>query len=113
MNTLRNLILTASAAAFASFTVQAEQPLLSPRLQSIQIRVVPGSSVNDPNLVANLPNGNGRAWEHARSRRTVPLQGPQIDLAHGPRPTLAPKDPRYEQVFRELSQERVQIAPLK
>jgi hypothetical protein len=43
----------------------------------------------------------------------VPSTGRSIDLAHGPRPLLSPKDPRYETALRELRQQQFQVAPLK
>ena len=109
-----NQILLAAAVAVA-FTAanraQAGEPLLSPRAQANQPRMVSGTSANDVNLATNRPAGNAKAWELAQSLKKVPSTGQTIDLAHGPRPTLSPKDPRYEQEARRLQE--VQITPLK
>lgn len=93
--------------------VQAAEPLLSPRLQSLQTRVVPGSSAGDPDLTKNRPMGNAKAWNAAQSRRTVPSSGREVDLAHAPRPSVPAKDPRYDALLRENAMKQLQVAPLK
>jgi hypothetical protein len=68
----------------------------------------------------NFGNSNGLYAEasggFAMRRETIlPLvKAPGMDttdLAHGPTPTMSPKDPRYAQALQELRE--VQIAPLK
>jgi len=116
MNDMKSLLLLAAATAALLTTansVSAGEPLLSPRAKANQIRVVPGSSAHDVNLVTNRPTGNARAWALAQSLRKVPGTGPSIDLAHGPRPLLSPKDPRYETALRKLRDSSFQVAPLK
>jgi endo-alpha-1,4-polygalactosaminidase (GH114 family) len=114
--TMKKTILLAVAAAgmftFAAST-QAGEPLLSPRAQSNQIRVVAGTSVNDVNLATNRPVGNAKAWELAQSLKRVPSTGNNVDLAHAPRPTMSPKDSRYETALRENATKQFQVAPLK
>ena len=61
---------------------------------------------------AVLP-GSPRGRELADSLRKVPSASPSVDLAHGPRPTMSPKDPRYETALRELRTREFQVAPLK
>ena len=113
-----NQILLA-AAVLVAFTAanraQAGEPLLSPRAQGNQTRMVSGMSANDVNLALDRPTGNAKAWELARSFRSVPSTGPSIDLAHAPRPTMSPKDSRYEAALlaNAVSAPEVQIAPLK
>jgi hypothetical protein len=113
---MKKTILLAVAAA-GVFTLagsaQAGEPLLSPRAKVNQIRVVSGTSANDVNLAINRPVGNAKAWALAQSLKTVPITGNNIDLAHAPRPTLAPRDPRYEAAFRENATKNFQVAPLK
>ena len=117
MKTLKHLLVAAVAVVTLNVTIsaQAGEPLLSPRAkeQADSLRKVPGMSMNEPNLVTNRPNGNAKAWELAQSLRKVPSTGPSIDLAHAPRPTLSPKDPRFETAWRENAVKEFQIAPLK
>jgi len=108
------LLATATAALLTAVnTASADEPLLSPRAKANQIRVVPGLSANDVNLVTNRPIGNAKARAHAQTLQTVPSTGPSVDLAHVPRATLSPKNLRYEQVARELRESNFQVAPLK
>lgn len=90
------------------------EPLLSPRAKALadSLRKVPAIE-NEVDLIRDRPVGNARAWELARSFRTVPSTGPNVDLAHGPRPLLSPKDPRYETALREMRYNEFRVAPLK
>jgi len=63
----------------------------------------------DRSVLPGTPKGR----ELAYSLRKVPSTGPSVDLAHGPRPWLSPKDPRYETALRELRAKEFYIAPLK
>ena len=114
---MKKMILLAVAAA-GIFTLaasaQAGEPLYSPKAKALadSLKKVPAVT-SDVNLALDRPAGNAKAWELARSFRSVPSTGPSIDLAHGPRPLLSPKDPRYEQAARELRQQQFQVAPLK
>ena len=116
---MKKMILLA-VAAVGVFTLAANanagEPLLSPkaREQANSLRKVP-TVASDVNLATNRPIGNAKAWELAQSFKKVPSTGPSIDLAHAPRPTMSPKDPRYEAALRAnaVSQAEVQIAPLK
>ena len=118
MKTLNRLVVTAAAVVIVSAAVSAQtnEPLLSPRAKSNQIRTVPaGTSANDPDLIREFQNrpGTPRSKELADSVRKVPRTGRDINLAHAPRPMLSPKDPRYEMVLRENAIRQLQIAPLK
>lgn len=111
------LILAAAAAAAVLTginTASAAEPLLSPKAKALanSTRTVLGTSTT-VDQVKDRPTGNAKAWELARSFRTVPSVGPNIDLAHGPRPLLSPKDPRYESALREQRTTTFQVAPLK
>lgn len=116
MKTLNHLLVAAAAVVTLNLaqSVQAGEPVLSPKAAQLrhELRKVP-SAPSEVDLTKDCPIGNAKAWELARSLRTVPSTGPSIDLAHGPRPTLSPKDPRYETALRELRQQQFQIAPLK
>ena len=111
-----NKILLAAAVAVAFIAVnraQAAEPLLSPRAKANQIRVVRSTSASDVNLATNRPVGNAKAWALAQSLKKVPSSGDNIDLAHAPRPTMSPRDPRYETALRENATKNFQVAPLK
>jgi|SRR5688572_11586055 len=116
MKTVKYLLVAAVAAVTLSATLsaQAAEPLLSPKAKALadSLRKVPPAA-SDVKLLANRPIGNAKAWELAQSFRKVPGTGSGVDLAHGPRPLLSPKDPRYEQAVRELRQQQFQVAPLK
>ena len=114
MKKMNQLLVAAAAVVTFNITLsaQAAEPLLSPRAKANQIRTVPG--VTEDKLDRSIQPGTPKGRELAYSLRTVPSTGPSIDLAHGPRPTLSPKDPRYETALRELRQaQQFQIAPLK
>ena len=102
------VILTAVNAATAA------EPLRSPKgkAHADSVRKVPTVST-DVDLARTRPIGNAKAWDFARASRTVPTSGPSVDLAHGPRPLVAPKDPRYDTAFRALVGREFQVAPLK
>ena len=109
-----NKVLLAAVVAIAFTTAnyaKADWALLSPRAQANQTHTVAGSSLNDPDLVANrIAVGSPKAIEQARSLAKVSGTDP-TDLAHDPTPTMSPKDPNYAQALREMRE--VQIAPLK
>jgi len=89
----------------------AGDALLSPKAKALadSLRKVPGTTTDM--LDRAVKPGSPKAIAQAHSLRTVPRTGPSIDLAHGLRPTLSPKDPRYDQELRRLQE--VQVAPLK
>jgi hypothetical protein len=110
-----NYLITLSAVAAAIYTAnaaRADEPLLSPRAKSNQIHILKGSGTQDPNLLTGLPTGNAKGWAVLQSVRTVSNTGADIDLAHN-RPTLSPKDPRYETALREMATQQFQVAPVK
>lgn len=106
--------MAALAAVTFTLSAQAGEPLLLPRAKELadSLRKVPGVS-SDVNLATNRPIGNAKAWELAQSLRKVPSTGPSVDLAHAPRPTLSPKDPRFEAAWRANAEQQFQVAPLK
>ncbi len=114
MKTLNHLLAAAVLTLGVSLSAQAGEPLLSPRAkeQADSLRKVPAVP-NQVNLATIRPAGNAKAWELARSLRTVPSTGSSIDLAHAPRPTLSPKDPRFETAWRANAERQFQIAPVK
>lgn len=114
MKMFNQLLVTAAAVVTLNLSAQAVEPVLSPKAAQLryELRKVP-STQGQPDLTKDRPAGNAKAWELARSLRPVPSTGVTVDLAHAPRPTLLPKDPRFETVWRENALRQVQIAPLK
>jgi hypothetical protein len=113
----KTILLAIAAAGIFTFTAsaQAGEPLLSPKAQehANSTRKVPGTT---PDMIdRSIKIGSPKALELAQSVRKVPSTGPSVDLAHAPRPTMSPKDPRYEVALRAnaASRAEVQIAPLK
>ena len=115
MNDMKTALLLAAAVAVltAVNAASAAEPLLSPKAKALadSRRTVPGSTTDmiDRSVLSGSPKGRQMAY----SLRTVPSTGPSVDLAHGPRPLLSPKDPRYETALRELRAREFQVAPLK
>jgi hypothetical protein len=115
MNDMKTTLLLAAAVAVltAANAASAAEPLLSPKAKALadSLRTVPGSTTDmiDRGVLPGSPKGR----ELAYSLRKVPSVGPSVDLAHGPRPTMSPKDPRYETALRELRAKEFQVAPLK
>jgi len=107
------LLATTVAVITAVNAASAAEPLLSPKAKALadSLRTVPGSTTDmiDRSVLPGSPKGR----ELACSLRKVPSTGPSIDLAHGPRPLLSPKDPRYETALRELRAKEFHVAPLK
>ena len=85
----------------------AGDAVLSPKAKELadSLRKIPGTTTDMADRSIKL--GSPKAQES----RKVASTGPSIDLAHGPRPTLSPKDPRYDQELRRLRE--IQVAPLK
>ena len=110
-----NLLLLAAVTAIATFAgvAKADDAYLSPKARQLKedFRKVPGTTTDK--LDRSVKSGSPKGIEFSASLRTVPSTGPSIDLAHGPRPLLSPKDPRYDQALRELRQTQFQVAPLK
>ena len=109
----RSLLFAVAVAGVLTFAGNtfAGDAVLSPKAKELadSLRKVPGTATDmaDRSLKSGSPKGIAMAQES----RKVASTGPSIDLAHGPRPTLSPKDPRYDQELRRLRE--VQVAPLK
>ena len=112
---LSNYLLATVAVMALGLTVPAHagEPLMSPRAKSNQIRIVPGTSAGQVNLATNRPAGNAKAWQLAQDFRKVRSSGASVDLAHAQRPTMSPKDPRFEAAWRANAEREFQIAPVK
>lgn len=110
-----NLLLAVATLAIltAVNSASAVEPLLSPKAkaQADSLRTVPGSTKDM--IDRSVGPGSPKGRELAYSLRKVPSTGPSVDLAHGPRPTMSPKDPRYDTALRELRAKEFYVAPLK
>lgn len=110
----RILVVAVAAVTLSTLGAQAGEPLYSPKAKALadSLRKVPAVA-SDVNLATNRPIGNAKAWDLAQSLRKVPSTGASVDLAHAPRPTLSPKDSRFEAAWRDNAVREFQIAPLK
>jgi hypothetical protein len=94
------------------FTVAASAIAGSPKGDSQAIKRAPGTTadMNAPSVQSGSPKGIAMA-QSFRSANT----GPTVDLARATRPTMSPKDPRYETALRDnaVQQSEIQVAPLK
>lgn len=81
------------------------------RIGVLKIVITAANSRNKRRKALSHKPSSPKAIAQAESLRKVPSTGPRIDLMHGPRPTLSPKDPRYDQELRRLLE--IQVAPLK
>lgn len=113
MKTMNYLLVAAAAAMTLTLTTQAGEPLFSPKAKELadSLRKVPGTTADM--IDRSIQPGTPRSRELAYSLRKVPSIGTSIDLAHAPRPTLSPRDPRYEMALRENAVREFQIAPVK
>jgi len=116
MNTMKTtpFLAATTVALLAAFgTASAAEPLRSPKGKAFadSLRTVPGSTVD--RIDRSVLPGTPKSRELAYSLRKVPGTGPSVDLAHGPRPLVTPKDPRYDTALRELRARQFQVAPLK
>ena len=115
MTTMRKtLLLAVAVAGVLSFAVGANagEPLMSPRARALadSPRKIPRTT---PDMIdRSVKAGSPRAIGLANSLRKVPSTASTVDLVHAPRPTLSPKDPRFETAWRENVKE-FQIAPVK
>ena len=113
-NMKKTLLLAVAVAGVISFAAGANagEPLMSPRAKALadSLRKIPGTT---PDMIdRSVKAGSPKAMELANSLRKVPSTGSTVDLVHAPRPTLSPKDPRFETAWRENVKE-FQIAPVK
>ena len=114
MKSLNYLFVAALATLALSLPVRADEPTSTPRgaqfRQESQKVATPKAEVN---LATVRPDGNAKAAELSYSVRHVPSAGTEINLANAPRPTFAPRDPRYETALRANSNRTFEVAPLK
>jgi hypothetical protein len=113
-----NILLAIAVAAVFSVaaSVNAGDILLSPKGQdqANSLRKAPATPVSDPDLLANRPTGNAKAWALAQSIQKAPVSHNDVDLATAPRPSLRPRDPGFDAAWRANAVDaQVQVAPLK
>ena len=112
-----NMFLLASAAAILTLTnsALAGDALLSPKAKELadSLKRVPSTGQSVDLAHGNNQYGNAKARQLAESLSKVTSTGPSIDLAHAPRPTMSPKDPRFDAALRANAGPQFQIAPVK
>lgn len=115
MNDMKTTLLLAATVAVitAANAASPAEPLRSPKAKALAASLLPPPGPTADMIDRSLQPGSPKGRELAYSLRKVPSTGPRVNLAHGPRPTLSPKDPRYEQVARESRETQFQVAPLK
>ena len=115
MNDMKTTLLLAATVAVitAANAASAAEPLLSPKAKALAASLLPPPGPTADMIDRTLQPGSPKGRDLAYSLRTVPGTGPRVNLAHGPRPLLSPKDPRYETALRELHGREFQVAPLK
>lgn len=115
MNDMKTTLLLAATVAVitAVNAASAAEPLLSPKAKALADSLLPPPGPTTDMIDRSLQPGSPKGRELAYSLRKVPSTGPRVNLAHGPGSTLSPKDPRYEQVARELRAPQFRVAPLK
>jgi hypothetical protein len=123
-NTMKTTSLLAIAVASAftfAMSARAGDALQSPKAQdqAASLKKVAGggcsatSACCSASAATDRPAGNARAWEQAQSLKRVAGTDTSVNLTQAPRPTLSPKDPRYEAALRANASAAVQVAPLK
>ena len=110
----KTLVLAVAVAGIFTLVAgaSASEPLLSPKAKELadSLRKVPGTT---PDMIdRSVKAGSSKAIELANSLRKLPSTASTVDRVHAPRPTLSPKDPRFETAWRENVKE-FQIAPVK
>jgi hypothetical protein len=112
---MKKTILIAVAGIFTLVaSAQASDALLSPRAQdqANSLKIVSGTT---PDMIDRpVTAGSPKSIELAKSFHKVAGTNNDLDLANAPRPSLSPKDPRYQTALREnASNQQIQVAPLK
>lgn len=109
----KTLILAVAVAGVFTLNANAGDAVISPKAkeQADSLRKVPGTTTDMIDRSVKL--GSPKQVEFAASLRKVPSTGTTVDLAHAPRPTMSPKDPRFETALRANAEREFQIAPVK
>lgn len=114
MKSITPLVVAVASILMLTAPGKAEEPHYSPKGKVLadSLRKVP-TVADGANLALEGPVGNAKTWQLVRSFRSVPSTGRDVDLAHGPRPTMSPKDPRYEVAVRANAEAKTpgQIEP--
>ena len=115
MQKLNQLLVAAAAVVTLTLTLnaQAGEPLFPPRAKEMADSLRKVSGTSSDMIDRSIQSGTPKGRELAYGLRKVPSTSPSVDLVHAPRPTLSPKDPRFEMAWRENAVKEIQIAPLK
>ena len=108
------LLLTAVTATITlAGSALAGDAVLSPKAKELRNSVRRVSGITEDRIDRSLKSVSPKVAELEASYHRVPAAGPTIDLAHAQRPTMAPKDPRFETAWRRNATAEFQVAPLK
>lgn len=126
MKTTKNLLIALSAVTLLSLTGNANAQATgadgitaSPKGRQFLNEMVKGTPSTTVAYVGYQATGRDGITASPKLRqiiddsRGVASTGSTTDFAHAPRPTLSPKDPRYEAAWRANAERKFQIAPVK
>lgn len=130
MKTTKNLLIALSAATLISMTGYANAQATgaagitaSPKLRQLlneggnrMAKVTPSTAVAPVGYRATGRDGitaSPKLRYLIDDSRGVASAGATVDYAHAPRPTLSPKDPRFEAAWRANAEREFQVAPVK
>lgn len=123
----KTILLAIAAAGVFTFTASAQtgdagitaSPKLSQFLNESETRMVKGTPSTAVASVGYRATGRDGLTASPKLRhliddsRGVASTGPTVDYVHAPRPTMSPKDPRFESAWRANAEREFQVAPLK
>jgi hypothetical protein len=107
------LLLIATAASLATLGTASADSVLSPKAQALadSFRATGSGSADTIDRSVAVGSPKSRAW--SESLRKVSGSDNAADLAHGPSPTMSPKDPNYNAALLQLRSKEFHVAPLK
>ena len=126
----KNLLFAIAAAGLFTFTASAQyratgedgivaSPKFRQFLNESGKRMVKGTPATAVASVGYRATGRDGLTASPKLRqliddsRGMASTGPTVDYAHAPRPTMSPKDPRFETAWRANAEREFQIAPVK
>lgn len=96
-----------------ALSAQAGNVLMSPKAKEQANSQRKAVAMTSDHLNRTIKPVSPRYAEFQRSIKTVQTSGANIDLAHATRPTLSPRDQRYQAALQANAAKEFQVAPLK
>jgi hypothetical protein len=111
----KTLLIVVAAAGICALaaSANADESLQSPKAKSLAAPAIKASGTTAQTEVRPVNAGSPKGLALAHELRKVPGGGVSADLAHAQRPTLSPKDPRFDAAWRANASKEFQIAPVK